>query len=112
MERLSTHVLDTYLGGPAAELEVRLERLEAGREPEVLSRGTTGADGRLVMHAGPQPLPAATYRLVFETGAWSARSGRPCRFPRVVLHFEARPGQRYHLPLYLGPHSFTTYRGS
>ena len=74
--------------------------------------GATGADGRLLIHAGPEPLPPATYRLVFQTGAWFARCGGPCRFPQVVLHFTARAGQRYHLPLYIGPHSFTTYRGS
>ncbi len=112
MERLSTHVLDTYRGGPAAQLEVRLERLATLGGPDLLFTGTTAADGRLLIHAGPESLAPACYRLVFETGAWFAQAGIPCRFPRVLIHFSAQAGQRYHLPLYIGPHSFTTYRGS
>ena len=112
MERLSTHVLDTYHGSPAAELEVCLERISATGTVTNIFRGTTAADGRLILHSGPDPLPASRYRLLFETGLWFARRGLTCRFPRVVLHFESRPGASYHLPLYIGPHSFTTYRGS
>jgi 5-hydroxyisourate hydrolase len=112
VQRLTTHVLDTYRGGPAAGLEVRLERFSDRGEPVRLAAGTTGTDGRLLLHDGPAALPAAHYRLVFETGAWFAARGEVCRFPRILLHIEAREGERYHLPLYLGPHSFTTYRGS
>ena len=112
MQRLSTHVLDTYRGGPAAQLEVRLERVATQGSDAILLRAATGDDGRLLLHPGPEPLPPARYRLVFETGAWFARAGIPCRFPRVLIHFEAQAGLRYHLPLYIGPHSFTTYRGS
>lgn len=112
MERLTTHVLDTARGGPAVELAVRLERLTPAGIYELVYTGATGADGRLTLHSGPEPLPQGPYRLVFETGAWCARCGTPCRFPRVVVHFSAGQGQCYHLPLYIGPHSFTTYRGS
>lgn len=112
MDRLTTHVLDTYRGGPAVGLEVRLERLTADGIAEPLFLGATGGDGRLLLHPGPTPLPPSRYRLVFETGAWFTQSGVPCRFPRIVIHFEARAGARYHLPLYVGPHGFTTYRGS
>lgn len=112
MERVSTHVLDTYHGGPAAELEVCLEQLSATGEVTRVFRGVTAADGRLILHAGPSPLPASRYRLLFETGAWFARRGLACRFPRVVIHFQPRESASYHLPLYIGPHSFTTYRGS
>lgn len=112
MDRLSTHVLDTYRGEPVTGLEVRLERLAAGAAPDLLFQGATGEDGRLVLHAGPEPLPAGRYRLIFETGAFYARSGIRCRFPCVSLSIEAHSGQRYHLPLYIGPHTFTTYRGS
>lgn len=96
---LSTHVLDTVAGEPAAGVVVRLE--QDGRE---LARGTTDADGR-IPDFGAGQLGAGVYRLVFETGGDF--------FPEVVVTFRA-DGQRarYHVPLLLSPHAYSTYRGS
>lgn len=112
MDRLSTHVLDSHRGAPAAGLAVRLEQLTAEGATKLIFQGATGPDGRLLLHDGPAPLPPACYRLVFATGEFFARSGLLCRFPRIIVSFAARAGEQYHLPLYVGPHTFTTYRGS
>jgi 2-oxo-4-hydroxy-4-carboxy-5-ureidoimidazoline decarboxylase len=103
---LSTHVLDTVRGEPAAGVVVRLEL--NGRE---LGRAATDADGR-ISGFGVGQLGAGVYRLVFETGAYLG-SGAAAFFPEVVVTFRA-DGQRprYHVPLLLSPHAYSTYRGS
>lgn len=104
---LSTHVLDTARGEPAAGVVVRLEL--NGRE---LGRATTDADGRIAGF-GVGQLGAGVYRLVFETGAYLGSSGGAAFFPEVVVTFRA-DGQRprYHVPLLLSPHAYSAYRGS
>jgi 5-hydroxyisourate hydrolase len=94
---LSTHVLDTARGEPAAGVPVRLER--AGVP---LASGVTGADGRLRFD---NELLPGRYRLVFDTaGAF---------FPEVVVVFEVTdPVRHLHVPLLLSPYGYTTYRGS
>lgn len=104
MSGLSTHVLDTVKGEPAAGVVVRLEA--GGRE---LARGVTDADGRISdLCAGK--LAAGVYRLVFETEGYL---GEGAFFPEVVVTFLA-DGQRakYHVPLLLSSYSYSTYRGS
>jgi len=112
---VSTHVLDTVRGEPAAGVVVRLERAGASGTSEI-GRGSTDADGR-IGDFGTGALPAGTYRLVFETGPYlqSAHgngAGAPF-FPEVAVTFTAdgrRP--RYHVPLLLSPFCYATYRGS
>jgi 5-hydroxyisourate hydrolase len=111
---LTTHVLDTARGEPAAGVTVWLERVsDAG--PEEIGRASTDADGR-VRDIGPQQLPPGTYRLVFGTGDYLARTGAgrdAAFFPEVAVTF-AVDGQapHYHVPLLLSPFGYTTYRGS
>ena len=110
MSAVSTHVLDTMRGGPAAGIPVRLERAGSGGGLE-LGRGTTDSDGR-ISDFGVASLAEGTYRLVFETGGYLAADGSAF-FPEVVVTFAAdglRP--RYHIPLLLSPYSYSTYRGS
>jgi len=108
---VSTHVLDTVRGEPAAGVLVRLERAGSGE----LGRGVTDADGR-ISDFGVTELSAGTYRLVFETGPYlSVQGGKASEpfFPEVVVTFAA-DGRRpsYHVPLLLSPFSYSTYRGS
>lgn len=105
---ITTHVLDTSIGRPAAGVEVRLYR-EAGDE---VGRGTTNADGRVTdLMSGP--LEAGIYRLELETGAYFARDGRACFYPRVAITFEVSAArEHYHVPLLLNPYGYSTYRGS
>jgi 5-hydroxyisourate hydrolase len=111
MSQITTHVLDTARGQPAAGVAVRLERLsDAG--PEELGRASTDADGR-VREIGPERLPAGTYRLAFAAAAYFAQQRTAAFFPEVAITFTVDgEGQHYHVPLLLSPFGYTTYRGS
>jgi 2-oxo-4-hydroxy-4-carboxy-5-ureidoimidazoline decarboxylase len=121
---VTTHVLDTARGMPAAGVPVRLDRVSAAGAEEV-GRARTDADGR-VRTIGPGRLAAGTYRLTFGTGEYfsalnaTTASGRAVTgqpgaafFPEVAVTF-AIDGQtpHYHVPLLLSPFGYTTYRGS
>jgi 5-hydroxyisourate hydrolase len=112
---VTTHVLDTARGVPAAGIAVRLEQAgggEAGGGGEI-ARGQTDADGR-VGDLGPAELPPGTYRLVFDTGGYLAGQGhRAAFFPEVAITF-ALDGEagHCHVPLLLSPFAYSTYRGS
>ncbi len=110
---VTTHVLDTAEGIPAAGVEVRLERvLRAGGGTEI-ARGRTDEDGR-VRDLGPARLAAGTYRLVFSTGAYLAGRGQGAAFfPEVAITFAlAEEAGHRHVPLLLSPFGYSTYRGS
>ena len=112
MTRVTTHVLDTSAGKPAAGLTVRLEQPGRGAGPAPVASATTDADGR-VRDWLPAGVPAGRYRLVFETGAWFRAAGRDTLYPEVMIDFEVRDGvPHYHLPLLLSPFGYSTYRGS
>jgi 5-hydroxyisourate hydrolase len=114
--RLTTHVLDTSLGKPAAGLSISLRR--AGKHGAPLANAITNADGRV-----DQPLlqgetmEAGSYELVFEAGAYFDRVGvalpEPKFLDQVVIRFGiADPSAHYHVPLLLSPFGYSTYRGS
>ena len=103
MSTLSTHVLDTATGRPAAGMGVRLEDASGG----ALAEGTTDADGRLRPLGGE--LAAGTYRVVFDT---AGRLGADAFYPEVVVTFRAEADEHYHVPLLLSPFGYSTYRGS
>ena len=65
---ISTHVLDTALGVPAAGVRVRLGRVSEGGAEEI-GRASTDSDGR-ISEIGPRQLPSGTYRLIFSTGEY------------------------------------------
>lgn len=106
MARLSTHVLDTAQGKPAADMQVRLYR-----EGQLLAECKTNGDGRT-----PQPLlsadsiDAGVYELVFGVGAYF---GSSAFLGDVVVRFHVSdPLGNYHVPLLVSPFGYTTYRGS
>ncbi len=107
MSTLSTHVLDAALGCPAAGVAVRLQHAGAG----VLAEASTDADGRARLDGAE--LAVGSYRLVFDTGAYFAVTGRESFYPEVSVTFEVRAAdQHYHVPLLLSPFAYSTYRGS
>lgn len=116
--RLSTHVLDTARGRPAAGLVVELARVDpASGRREVLKRTQTNAEGRTdvpLLDAGE--LARGVYELVFELGEYFAdlEPGADPRFlDRVPVRFGvADPAGHYHVPLLASPWSYSTYRGS
>ena len=108
MSPITTHVLDTGAGRPAARVPVTLEYQGPSGEWQLLSQGHTDADGR-IQDFLPQDhaLKPGLYALRFDTSAWSAF------FPEVVLRFRVDdPHQHFHVPLLLSPFSLTAYRGS
>ncbi len=116
--RLSTHVLDTYHGHPAAGVAFELRELSSQSENRLLTSGTTNADGRtdFPLIAG-RPVPIGRYELRFSIGDYFARSGVALSDPPfldvVPLQFSvAEPEGHYHVPLVATPWSYATYRGS
>lgn len=108
---ITTHVLDTGSGKPAARVAVTLDMLEGGRWVQIAA-GATDDDGR-VMSLGPDSLGSGTYRLGFDTGAYYAAAGIETFFPEVRLTFAVSQTQsHYHVPLLLSPFAYSTYRGS
>ena len=104
MSHITTHVLDAALGRPAQGIDVSLYGAE------LIASGVTDADGR-IGDFGPDALPAGTYRVVFETGAYFGET--PHFYPRVTIDFDlADESSHYHVPLLLSPFAFSTYRGS
>ena len=117
MSAVTTHVLDTALGVPAAGVQVRLEQVSAAGRTEI-GRTRTGSDGR-AGGLGPQRLAPGTYSLVFDTAEYFASTGsgeRAAFFPEVAITFTADSGDgeapHYHVPLLLSPFGYATYRGS
>ena len=111
MSTVSSHVLDTARGAPAAGVPVRLDSV-SGAEPGEIGSASTDADGR-VSEIGPEQLPPGTYRLVFGTAAYFARQRTAGFFPEVAIAFTVDgEGQHYHVPLLLSPFGYATYRGS
>jgi 5-hydroxyisourate hydrolase len=107
---ITTHVLDTASGKPAAGVPIVLERDEGGTFVEV-GRGETDADGRLRTLLPAGPLVPGVYRITFDTGAYFA--GKDAFYPYVPIVFLAKdPKAHYHVPLLLSPFGISTYRGS
>lgn len=114
MSGITTHVLDTARGLPAADLAVTLERLAEDGAPAEVGRGRTDTDGRAraLVPEGAGVTPGR-YRLRFDTGAWFARQSIQGFFPQVTVEFEVREaGRPCHVPLLLSPYGYSTYRGS
>ena len=117
MTAISTHVLDTARGRPAAGVPVRLERIAGGAAAE-LGRARTDGDGR-VGALGPSRLEPGTYRLVFDTADYFSERTRagPAQtpapfFPEVAVTFTVDGrADREHIPLLLSPFGYSTYRG-
>lgn len=113
---LTTHVLDTATGRPAAGMVVELFRVsEDGRVP--LRTLTTNADGRTDHHILPaEEFAPGTYELVFYCGAYLDATGVPPEEPRfldvIPIRFGMSEPTHYHVPLLLSPFGYSTYRGS
>jgi 5-hydroxyisourate hydrolase len=115
---LSTHVLDTMHGCPAAGMQVELYTLQ-GEVTTLVKRLALNADGRTPDGPlyGDGELKSGTYRLVFDVASYFKEKGvalpEPNFLNRVAIDFGvADPRQHYHVPLLVSPWSYSTYRGS
>jgi len=115
MGRLTTHILDTASGIPAAGVEVRLYSLNSGRE--LKAAAVTNEDGRSDRPLlADELLIAGEYELEFDIGDYFRGRGAelddPAFLDTVVIRFSVRSDERYHVPLLVSPWSYSTYRGS
>ena len=112
---ITTHVLDTSIGRPAARVPVTLSReTDDAKHWEVLAERTTDVDGRVTDLLAPGSLRPGTYRLWFATGSYFASAGiEDFFYPWAEIVFTVHDGgQHYHVPLLLNPFGYSTYRGS
>jgi len=107
MSAITTHVLDTSRGRPAAGIRVTLEAEAPSGAWEILGRGITDADGRAQnLLSEEAKLIAGVYRLHFD----NLPEGL---YPHVTIAFRVTdPSSHYHIPLLLSPYGYSTYRGS
>ena len=117
MGQLTTHVLDTMRGCPAAGMAVRLYRLAPAGEPELIRELVLNHDGRadgpLLKAEAFQP---GRYRLVFDVEGYFRAQGvalhEPAFLGKVPLDFGLAQPTHYHVPLLVSPWAYSTYRGS
>lgn len=114
MSAITTHILDTSLGRPAAGVPVVLEIQSGEGNWKRLGAGVTDADGRLrSLLPENAVLSPSTYRLTFDTQSYFSARKIESFFPSVTITFSVRDtAQHYHVPLLLSPFGYSTYRGS
>src|SRR4051794_11480287 len=107
---ITTHVLDTSKGGPAAGVSVILE-MRLGSEWSPVARGSTDDNGRLATWTKGHVTASGVYRLTFDTGAYYRGQGISVPFfPEATVTFNVRDAsEHHHLPLLLSPYGYTTY---
>ncbi|MHA3083282.1 hydroxyisourate hydrolase [Acinetobacter sp. ANC 5383] len=106
---ISTHILDTHLGKPAAAVTVKL--FEAASH-KLLGQGQTDVDGRL-KDFGLTAITAGEYQLEYEILPYFASKQLETFFTKVCIQFYvADPQEHYHVPLLISPFAYSTYRGS
>lgn len=113
---LTTHVLDTARGCPAAGIAITLYRV-SGNSHRKIATAVTNADGRTDSPILPSDaFKTGTYELLFDTGAYLDATGTPPEDPRFLSQIPIRFGMseaaHYHVPLLLSPFGYSTYRGS
>ncbi len=113
MNSISTHVLDTARGRPAAGIPVTLARLQSEDGATDLLTQSTNEDGRVADMLSGEPLTPGIYRLTFQLEDYLASDAGGAFFPKVDITFQVDDaGQHYHVPLLLSPYGYSTYRGS
>jgi 5-hydroxyisourate hydrolase len=109
MSGITTHVLDTSRGRPAAGVPVSLEKHD-GNYWTFIGRGETDHDGRCRTLLN-DPLQRGTYRLTFAIAQYFGEGNT--FFPEAVIVFDVKDEtQHYHVPLLVSPYGYSTYRGS
>ena len=118
---LSSHILDTHLGKPAADIAVTLHRVSTSGEASLLANGVTNADGRVTpdswsfnptIDIAEYHLDVGRYTLTFDTQAYFDTQNLTAFYPQVVIDFIISENGHYHVPLLLSAHGYSTYRGS
>jgi 5-hydroxyisourate hydrolase len=108
---ITTHVVDTAIGRPAAGIAVVLE-MRKETDWSLMARGVTDPNGRLDTLTEGREIVPGTYRLTFDIGAYQRNQGIQVPFfPEAKITFNVRDIRtHYHLPLLLSPFGYSTYR--
>lgn len=118
---LSSHILDTHLGKPAADVAVTLHRIRDNGAATLLAHGTTNSDGRVTPDAWQfdtaidstdRQLDTGRYTVTFDTQSYFNAQQLTAFYPQVVIDFVVNDASHYHVPLLLSAHGYSTYRGS
>jgi 5-hydroxyisourate hydrolase len=112
MGQITTHILDTTKGKPAAGITIVLY---AGQNDEwtEIARSKTNQDGRTTdLLQNDVSLQTGIYKLRFETKDYFDKNNIPTFYPYVEIIFDIQSGDHYHVPLLLNPFGYSTYRGS
>jgi len=117
---LSSHILDTHLGKPAANIAVTLHRIQDSGAT-LLAHGTTNEDGRVTpdawqfdttLDSAAQQLSIGRYTVTFDTQSYFDAQQLTAFYPQVIIDFVVNDASHYHVPLLLSAHGYSTYRGS
>jgi 5-hydroxyisourate hydrolase len=111
MSGITTHILDTELGQPAAGVAVKLYR-RIGQRLQLFASAVTDADGRCKSLLSLEAVVPGEYQLRFATGEYFERSKRISIYPEVYVTFNVLEPGPHHMPLLLNANGYTTYRGS
>ena len=113
MSQITTHVLDTAIGKPAAGIDLTLSQL-VNNEWKLLNGGTTNSDGRVGdLLPDDRVLEAGRYKVLFVTENYFQAQDVKAFYPYAEIVFDIEgDGQHYHIPLLLSPFGYSTYRGS
>ena len=113
MSQITTHILDTSLGKPAAQVSVQLEQKAADGSWTIIAQGATNADGRVSNLLEKNAVLAfGTYKMVFDTEGYFKKQNIKGFYPTVEIQFYVSDNAHYHVPLLLNPFGYSTYRGS
>ena len=112
MSRITTHVLDTSKGKPAAGIKIILFRNE-NEEWQTVSGGITGTDGRIAGRLEKDTIPEpGMYKLKFEKKEYFDNQSVKTLYSFIEIIFEIKNEEHYHMPLLLNPFGYPTYLGS
>lgn len=118
---LSSHILDTHLGKPAAGITVTLHRVDSNGNRTQLAHGITNCDGRVSTDSWQfddstttayRDLTIGRYSLAFDTQTYFDIQALVAFYPEVIVDFVVSDASHYHVPLLLSAHGYSTYRGS
>lgn len=114
MNPISTYILDTTSGKPGAGIPVVLERKTHSSGWQAIAEGMSDAAGRVddLLDTREAFLPGH-YRLIYDTGPYFLLQGIESFFPHITISFVVKdPMQQYHVPLFLSPYGYSTFRSS
>lgn len=119
VSQITTHILDTTLGKPAANVIIKLQQKQLTNSPNkqqqwlTIAQGSTNTNGRIAdLLPQNRLLPLGIYKMVFDTDAYFLNSQTKHFYPQVEIQFNLSDNQHYHVPLLLNPFGYATYRGS